>query len=306
MNERFLEQVRLMLRCLPTVMDEKVFALKGGTAINFFVRDMPRLSVDIDLTYLPIGPRENALEEISTALENSGTTIRSQKFTVEKIRPSGSRYIHKLLVRSPNALVKIEPNTIIRGTVYPPKNLVLVPRAQDMFETSLDIACLDEDELYAGKICAALDRQHPRDLFDMHDFFSFRGLTKRLGQVLVIYIASSPRPMHELLAPNTLDITKTFLGEFQGMTENSVELDTLLASRAKLFAGIIQCLPEHGKEFLLTLKSTTPKWDLINYIDASALPAIQWKLRNLKNLDKEKRLAQLSKLESALNSQSNK
>lgn len=58
MNKSFLEQVRLMLECMPIVMENEVFALKGGTAINFFVRDMPRLSVDIDLTYLPIAPRE--------------------------------------------------------------------------------------------------------------------------------------------------------------------------------------------------------------------------------------------------------
>ena len=105
--------------------------------------------------------------------------------------------IHKLFVKTPEALVMIEPNTIIRGSVFPTQAKPLTQKAQELFEAEFDVACLDEDELYAGKICAALDRQHPRDLFDMHDFFVHRNLTKRLGQALVIYLASSPRPIHE-------------------------------------------------------------------------------------------------------------
>ena len=300
MNEGFLEQVRLMLQCLPIVMQDEAFALKGGTAINFFVRDMPRLSVDIDLTYLPIESREASLKAISHALDRSGTAIRSLSAAVEKIRPAGSKHIHKLLVRTPRAQVKIEPNTVIRGTVFPAKELPLVSKAQEVFETALGVRCLDEDELYAGKICAALDRQHPRDLFDMRDFFSFRKLTERLGQALVIYIASSPRPMHELLSPNALDVSKIFSSEFQGMTTKSVSLDELLEPRAKLFATVINCLPAKGKEFLLTLKTGVPKWELLDYVDAKSLPAIGWKLRNLEKLDKAKRSSQLSKLERVL------
>jgi hypothetical protein len=300
MNKSFLEQVRLMLDCLPTVMKDEAFALKGGTAINFFVRDMPRLSVDIDLTYLPIEPRESSLKAISNALDRSGTAIRRLSNTVEKIRPAGSKHIHKLLVRTSKAQVKIEPNTIIRGTVFPAKDLPLVSKAQEAFETAFNFSCLDEDELYAGKICAALDRQHPRDLFDMKDFFSFRNLTERLGQALVIYIASSPRPMHELLSPKPQDISKAFAAEFQGMSAKPVSLDELLEARANLFKAVTNCLPATGKEFLLTLKSAEPRWELIDYVDAKSLPAIEWKLRNLGNLDKAKRSSQLSKLERAL------
>lgn len=290
-----------MLQCLPVVMEDEAFALKGGTAINFFVRDMPRLSVDIDVTYLPIEPREASLKSISDALDRSGTAIRSLSATVEKIRPAGSKHIHKLLVRTSKAQVKIEPNTIIRGTVFPAKELPLVSKAQETFETAINVSCLDEDELYAGKICAALDRQHPRDLFDMRDFFSFRKLTERLGQALVIYIASSPRPMHELLSPNTLDISRAFGAEFQGMTAKPVSLEELLDARAKLFATVIDCLPTKGKEFLLSLKSAEPRWDLIDYVDAKSLPALSWKLQNLKKLDKLKCQSQFLKLEAVLN-----
>ena len=171
-----------------------------------------------------------------------------------------------LLVRTPKSQVKIEPNTIVRGTVFPAKELPPVSKAQAAFETALEVSCLDEDELYAGKICAALDRQHPRDLFDMQDFFSFRKLTERLGKAMVIYIASSPRPMHELLSPNIQDISKTFVGEFQGMTVNPVKLDELLETRTKLFSAVIDCLPAKGKEFLIILKSAEPRWELIELI----------------------------------------
>lgn len=68
MNEAYREQVRLMLDLLPFIADDSIFALKGGTAINFFVRDMPRLSVDIDLTYLPLEDRAASLAGISAGL----------------------------------------------------------------------------------------------------------------------------------------------------------------------------------------------------------------------------------------------
>jgi hypothetical protein len=75
-QSRFFEQAKLMVRCIPSVAQETCFALKGGTAINLFVRDMPRLSVDIDLIYLPLEPRETALENISAALNRISERIK--------------------------------------------------------------------------------------------------------------------------------------------------------------------------------------------------------------------------------------
>jgi hypothetical protein len=57
----FFRQAELLLRIIPLIDREASFALKGGTAINFFVRDLPRISVDIDLVYLPIGERDESL-----------------------------------------------------------------------------------------------------------------------------------------------------------------------------------------------------------------------------------------------------
>ena len=67
MDERALRQVNLLIRLLPFIAQEDCFALKGGTAINLFVRDLPRLSVDIDLVYLPIEERAQTMKRIDAA-----------------------------------------------------------------------------------------------------------------------------------------------------------------------------------------------------------------------------------------------
>lgn len=54
---------------VPFVATEKEFALKGGTAINLFIRDMPRLSVDIDLTYVPVADRATSLKAIDAGMK---------------------------------------------------------------------------------------------------------------------------------------------------------------------------------------------------------------------------------------------
>jgi hypothetical protein len=75
-NSPYFKQAQLMLRVMPHIGAEKCFALKGGTAINFFVRDMSRLSVDIDLTYLPLEPRGVTLVNIGEALQRVAAAIR--------------------------------------------------------------------------------------------------------------------------------------------------------------------------------------------------------------------------------------
>ena len=71
------KQAELLLRILPLVMREDVFALKGGTAINFFWRDYPRLSVDIDLTYMKVQKRDLSLLDISDRLASIEARILS-------------------------------------------------------------------------------------------------------------------------------------------------------------------------------------------------------------------------------------
>jgi len=73
-DPRFTQQAALLVSVLPLVAEEECFALKGGPAINLFIRDLPRLSVDIDLTYLPVADRAGSLEAIDAALKPMALT----------------------------------------------------------------------------------------------------------------------------------------------------------------------------------------------------------------------------------------
>jgi predicted nucleotidyltransferase component of viral defense system len=123
-------QTELLLNLLPALEQHPCFALKGGTAINFFVRDMPRVSVDIDLTYLPLRPREEALEEISKNLQifAQSLLVRIDDAYVREHRSQG--HVIRVTMETPRATIKIEPNTILRGSIYPTEDRDLVQTAQ--------------------------------------------------------------------------------------------------------------------------------------------------------------------------------
>lgn len=301
MNPAYFEQSRLMLRVLPHVAMEKCFALKGGTAINFFVRDMPRLSVDIDLVYLPIGPREEALAEIEAALKRikerlsralgPGHTI--QETSVEK-------KVSKLLVKGPGGTVKVEPNLVIRGTVGAVAPRALSKKAAATFDLSATIATADSADLYGGKLCAALDRQHPRDLFDVKILLENEGITPEIRKAFVVYLAGHPRPMHEVIEPNAQDISAVFEEGFRGMTDEDVTLAELTDARGRMIALLKAGLTKDEKAFLVSLKEGSPDWGLLGVPGADKLPAIQWKLRNIRKMGAAKRKTQLENLRKKL------
>jgi len=189
-NIIYARQVELLLRVLPIVAAQECLALKGGTAINLFLQNMPRLSVDIDLAYLPLRDRKTALTEITDSLQ----VIR------EKIRDGLPGAIvqqnadtQRLVIHSAEAQIKIEPNTVFRGTVYDPVSSVLCERAQSKFEQFIECRVSSTADLYGSKICAALDRQHPRDLFDIHLMFENVGLTNDIRTAFVVYLAGPLR-----------------------------------------------------------------------------------------------------------------
>lgn len=173
--QKYKAQVRLLLQVLPVVSDEKVFALHGGTAINLFHYDMPRLSVDIDLTYLGVEDRETSLENIRQSLERIKNRIEKKypEMVVEhKKRES------KLMITTKNALVKVEVNQIKRGCFASPELVGLCEKAQEEFNSFSEIQVVEMGHLFGGKICAALDRQHPRDLFDVHNILKTEKLSE--------------------------------------------------------------------------------------------------------------------------------
>jgi hypothetical protein len=283
-REAYSAQVALLVRALPLVADEPAFALKGGTAINLFYRDMPRLSVDIDLTYLPLDDRGTALANIGSAFARLVERAQRELPGVEAQRISGGGDGDtRLLLRAAAAAVKVEVSPVLRGTVAPPLMMRVTRPVEEAFGFA-EMPVLAFEDLYAGKLCAALDRQHPRDLYDVHLLYEHEGITDALYRTFLIYAASSPRPLHELIAPNRIDIDRAFAQEFDGMTIEHVPLQTLLAARDRLMNDVADRTSGTAAQFLLSLHDGEPDFGLIGHPAAADLPAIRWKLLNLRKL----------------------
>ena len=276
-SQKYKNQVRLLIDVLPEVSKENNFALYGGTAINFFVRNMPRLSVDIDLTYLPIEDRSTTLKRINEALER----IKSQLERTIK----GSHIIHnnagKILISLNHAKVKLEVNLIGRGTLSPPIKRPLCDKAQSEFDAFVSMSLVPIGQLYGGKICAALDRQHPRDLFDVKYLLENEGFSDEVWKGFLLSLLCSNRPIHEIIFPNFQDQRQTLENQFTGMSEEKFSYDDFEQTRKKLVQEIKIRLTEQDKIFLLGIKSVTPDWSVYNF---GHFPAVQWKLQNLKKL----------------------
>lgn len=300
-RDGYLQQVHLMARLLISVSRENVFALKGGTAINLFFRDLPRLSIDIDLTYLQLESRAESLQAIEAALLRIEADVKHRNrgiFVHQKI--GRNKQLQKLIVGQ-NERIKIEPNEVLRGSLYPPELRSLSSEAQSVLGIDIGkIQTLSFEDLYAGKICAALDRQHPRDLFDIDLLYRHEGITDELRKAFVIYVASGPRPMHELLKPNLLDQHSVYQNEFLGMTQENISYDELADIRARLIKDINQSLTDDERQFLLSVKKGEPNYTLMPFESLEKLPALQWKVMNVRKMDANKRELMLSKLKVVL------
>lgn len=291
-HEKYRQQVALLMRVLPLVAEEKAFALKGGTAINLFVRDLPRLSVDIDLTYLPVEDRAASLKAIEAAMLRMAVTIE-RRIPRAKVTPSRlekEKTVTKLVVRTADAQIKIEVTPVLRGCVYEPTMMTVTAPVEAAFGFA-EIQTVSFADLYAGKIVAALDRQHPRDLFDVRDLLANEGVNDELRLAFIVYVLSHPRPMAEILSPKRKAIEGEFQRGFEGMTPEPVPLDELLAAREAIIDTMVGQMPDAHRQFLLSFKGGPADWSLLNLPGVQALPAVQWKQQNLDALPTDKRAA---------------
>lgn len=284
MIDKYVEQVQLLVSLLPYIAKEDAFALKGGTAINLFYRDLPRLSVDIDLTYLPIEDRDTSLRHIDETLGRIMDAI-SQGNPALRIRriAGGGNGDTRIMVEKGQTQIKIETSPVSRGVVHAPVTMVASDAAVEQFGFA-EMPVLAFEDLYGGKLHAALDRQHPRDLFDVKLLYENEGLTDDLFKTFMVYVASSGRPMHELLAPNIISLETSYAEEFLGMTREPVDLQELEDIRTQLHRDIGQRLKGDIAVFLLSLHDAKPDFSLIRQPDAEQLPAVRWKLINLEKL----------------------
>jgi len=301
-EKKYLDQVRIILDILPFIRKFGEFAIKGGTAINFFVFNLPRLSVDIDLCYLPVEEREESFARMNKIMEEISESIkvRFPDYSLSLNR-SGNANIGKLIISGNHVSVKIEPNEVLRGFVRKPEIKSISKEVSSIFNLLPEARILAVPDLFGGKICAALDRQHPRDLFDIHMMIRNRMFNREIRKVFLIYLIQSSRPISEMLDPNKLDISRSFNNEFSGMIKKDITIDQLYSARDKLISKIKMNLTSNEKEFLLSVKSGEPNWKKLGIGDYSHLPGVQWKLHNLNKMNKTKKSEAYNKLAEVLN-----
>ena len=303
-SPRYRAQVDLLLQIIPHVAKEECFALKGGTAINMFIWNMPRLSVDIDLTYLPFTGRAEALVAIAEALQRTKQRIEiAIPACRARISSQGSGHEAKLTCQMPGAQIKIEVNTITRGHLFVPQEMEVLDIVESKFGRFVSMRVVSPAELFGGKICAALDRQHPRDLFDVHQLFARGGLTSEIRQGFLASLLSSNRPIHEILQPHFLDQRSAFEMQFSGMTEEPFSYLDFESARERLIRELHATLTDAERDFLLSFTEGEPDWELFAYEKVRYLPAVQWKLSNIRTLksrNQAKYHAQLKSLKELL------
>lgn len=286
MDKPYVDTVRLLLEAAPHVFQSSRLALKGGTALNLFVQDMPRLSVDMDVVFIDHRlEREEAMKSISEELASTMTRLEAIGIRSDFLCTKEGEEV-KLLIQRGVSQVKVEVNSVFRGTVLPVQTRRVSVTARELFATNIAVPVLAEQELYGGKLVAALDRQHPRDFFDIRRLWQNTGLTPETVECFICYLAGHNRPIHEVLYSRDLDLSIPYENEFKGMAREDVSLDELLTTREKLRAELPGALTEAQKQFLVSLVAGEPIWELMTCPHLAEMPAIRWKLKNLARLKK--------------------
>jgi predicted nucleotidyltransferase component of viral defense system len=277
MNDLYKEQVRLLLRILPVIYKEQDFAVHGGTAINLFIKDLPRYSVDVDLTYIHLDSRKESLQKINKIL----TAISMQLTRVVPgihIRPVPN----KLLCTLGRSTVKIEVNGIKRGIIGPTLELPLCNKAQEEFGMYCNARIVPLSQLYGGKIAAALSRQHPRDMFDLS--YMDENKIDNLKRGFMFALLGSDKPVVESLSPNTINQQEALENQFRGMTDAPFSYEDYKRTREKLITYVNSTLSGEDKAFLVGFEEGTPQWENSGYSDLRDFPAVNWKLLNINKL----------------------
>lgn len=282
LNRRiYAQKAELLLRLVPIIMDEGVFAVHGGSAINLFLKNLPRYSVDIDLTYIPLVDRVTSIADINLHL-NSIYDKAKRAFKGMHIVPKLDTC--KLLCEYQGRQVKVEVNQTKRGIVGGDVlTLPLSDKAQNEFSLYCEAKIVPLTLLYGGKIAAALSRQHPRDLFDVK-YMDLPLSDCREG--LIFCLLGSDRPIHESLAPSLIDQREAMANQFDGMTDIPFTYDEFEAARSKLIDDVKAIITEADREFLVSFESGQPEWDGYEFEYFKDYPSVQWKLLNLQKLAK--------------------
>lgn len=299
LRDRYTRQVRLLVRLLPIVASEPDLALKGGTAINLFIRDLPRLSVDIDLMFLPTHDRPEALTAIDAAMRRIAAAVRTEVPGANVTEQVSEEAVLRLLVSADQAQVKIEVSPVMRGVVHEPVLRTVVDAVEESFGFA-EARLVSFEDLYAGKLVAALDRQHPRDLFDVRELLANEGLTDGLREAFLVYLLSHNRPMGEVLSGRVKDLEAEYRDSFEGMTAVAVPIIELINTQALLIDELIGGMPDRHREFLIGFERGEPDWSRLELTNIADLPAVRWRQLNLRKAGAERRAQLVALLETSL------
>ena len=279
MSDIYKRQVSLLIRIMPSVYRIKDFAVHGGTAINLFYKNMPRYSVDIDLTYIPIQDREESLRTIEEHLKTLKVNIEK---SIPNIKVIPKYDVWKLQCTLNGATVKIEVNTIKRGIIGETEDKMLCEKAQIEFSMACKARTVSYSQLYGGKITAALSRQHPRDLFDCKymEISSFDDVKNGF----ILCLLGSDKPIVESLQPSSIDNKDALENQFKGMTDVEFSYADYEEARINLIAQVNAALTETDKDFIISFENGTPDWSKCCAGDLSNYPSVKWKLNNINKL----------------------
>ena len=279
MNDIYRRQVALLIRVMPLVFKIKDFAVHGGTAINLFHRNLPRYSVDIDVTYIPLEDRETSLRKINSHLSSLKSAIEK---AVPGIRVTHKPDVWKLQCVKDGTTIKIEVNGTKRGILDDIETKQLCEKAKDEFGLTCFASIVSWSQLFGGKIAAALSRQHPRDLFDC------RGISpddfNAVKDGFMLCLLGSDKPIIESLQPYMIDQRDALDNQFDGMTDETFNYDDYQSSRANLIEVVNNGFTDKDKDFLISFEEGNPDWTKCCAGDLSEYPSVKWKLMNIEKL----------------------
>jgi hypothetical protein len=296
--EGFRQRLQLLTDLLPAVARETRFALKSGTAINLFEHDLPRLSVDVDLTWLPVGDFAGDSRAIDEALRAMASALAEPPLRLQVVTsaPEQAQTVTRLIASRGRTRVQIETTPVMRGTVHPVRTMAAQPRVQEQFGFAA-MQVLDFNDLYGGKLAAALSRQNPRDLFDVGILLDEGRFDVPLWRTFLVYLTAGPKPAWELLEPGEPHgLAEAFRTLFEGMTAEPTSVEALLANRAGMLARIASLLDDASREFLISVEREAPDFTLIGLPQAATLPGVRRKLQNLAQRSAGKREADYRQL----------
>jgi len=191
---------------------------------------------------------------------------------------------NKVFCSQNGIIVKVEVSGTKRGLVEPYEIKTLCKKAQNEFETSNKVKIVSLSQLYGGKMTAALDRQHPRDLFDIKLMFNFVSDFEQIKKGFLYCLLGCDRPIVELLSPNRINLQETMIKQFSGMTDIPFSYSDYEETREKLIEFINSNLTQQDKEFLIAFETGKNLLQFSEYQKYLLFPSIQWKLKNINKL----------------------